>query len=360
VDAGHRPHADLADLRRCSTSKQATASFWGLVLAARLSPAMHVPAASVQAVDAVVSPLPRRQSVSSLPCNLTRADDLLAHKHAAGLVLGTGPAWGGSTWPLESSLGSDRPSRNIAAQTMGDQRRQRSVLLLLLLLPLPLPPPLSNSLPPLGPMRHLGRSSPPPRETIWMAGPRPPVRLGVAPAARHKRTGSADKRAGRPPFLQHSNTIEYKSAALFCFFDAWQGQTPQLPLCVGSAQPQVMWQDEAMLQCEQQTLNGRPSSSMLAECVAWHPPTSPWPSGAPKLVVDMRSLLILVAQSVVAQNAARRSLWVDSASNETASGCWNDRRARARKRAYAHTHFIKTSSTAAKRKGAVHHVGQQG
>jgi len=81
----------------------------GPLLASRLSPAMHVPAVSVPAVDAVVSPLPRRQSVSTLPCNLTRADDLLAHKHAAGVLLGTRPVWGGSTWPLESSLGSDRP-----------------------------------------------------------------------------------------------------------------------------------------------------------------------------------------------------------------------------------------------------------
>ncbi|KAF2689385.1 hypothetical protein K458DRAFT_400156 [Lentithecium fluviatile CBS 122367] len=46
--------------------------------------------------------------VSTLRCNLTTTGDLLAHKHAAGVVLGTRPVWGGGTWPLESSLGSDR------------------------------------------------------------------------------------------------------------------------------------------------------------------------------------------------------------------------------------------------------------
>ncbi|KAF2256987.1 hypothetical protein BU26DRAFT_33251 [Trematosphaeria pertusa] len=64
--------------------------------------------------DALASPLPRRQKArvtagqACAGCNLTRAGDLLAHKHAAASFWTQDRHGARSTWPLGCFLGSGR------------------------------------------------------------------------------------------------------------------------------------------------------------------------------------------------------------------------------------------------------------
>jgi hypothetical protein len=200
-DAGHTPifGRSAAILHTQASDGKASG---GLDLASRLSPAMHVPAAPVRALTQWFL-RSRIGRVTTLPCNLTSRRDWQPGQHAAGVGAGHKTGLG----PPYLALGVRprvRPSflRNSAAvcalwAAAGDAMMMHFSSLLAALSRAQVSFSADSNRRKASALgRHVKRFG-------WLNRRRQPFQGG--PAARHKRTGSADKRTEQRGASFHSH-----------------------------------------------------------------------------------------------------------------------------------------------------------